>query len=713
MDEQKYYSLGTWNNEQWIEVHQGLVDGSLLGREVECCDHKDHSPTRGDFILTDAEAQTLQADARIRFINLTIARYPEIYNATEDDLTADVKNLPYNRYDSSVENWQNWYNGGTFGTGWSQSSPASSTLGRASSQLLRMGQYNNPWNQPYTDTYGAASPTYSEIDSISDNPVQKGAGEHVDVIVADNGSWIVHVEFINPNRASGLNSVSPSDYIGGNPISDVGFCDVLDVCLDGPYYIDPDWFNADASRLTTRFDGTVTAEESAARLWWSDSSARSAKFANAGTTVPIFSGYTRANVHGDGGYPLGASANHGTQCASLCYGRTHGWAYNCNKWHLNLYGTYNLSRAAGGNSASIEVGFDLIKIFHQNKPINRIYGTRDPTLMSNSWGFRFNKSSSYYYYRSSTGTAYGGQFSEPEFMKYMGESGDLGRWKSEFYDSSMTVAGDELVESGVIFVVAAGNSSQTQVNPDDPEYDNHISDGASDGVYSDAGGEVFGFLATGTTNRRGFPQHIGKTESQTFAGNTTVKFPAIIVGALDDNFGTNYRERKANYSDMGNAIDLYAPADGTLAANKHRVPGNIYRQERYDNSYDNTNPQYGFADVYFNGTSAACPIACGFLATIVQYNRSWTYEDIRNWLTTSVTPQVTSVDNATAYPQFYDAARGTTASSSSWSDTNGLQGGTARVLYLADYPATTPYPGGAGFRGGFTLKKCGFRRKTE
>lgn len=54
----------------------------------------------------------------------------------------------------------------------------------------------------------------------------------------------------------------------------------------------------------------------------------------------------------------------------------------------------------------------------------------------------------------------------------MGIDGDLGRWKSEMYDNSMTQAGKELVDSGFIFVAAAGNSGQMQVNPDDPNYDN-------------------------------------------------------------------------------------------------------------------------------------------------------------------------------------------------------------------------------------------------
>ena len=665
---EKYYTLGTHSAELFDEVHDALVDGSWLGRNISCEDHKDHSPTRGEFLLTDEEAATVGEDERIHFINLTPARYPEIFNATEDDLRLDINAKDYQRYGQTVKNWQFWANNNAILGSFTEDTAAD--VGRASSQLLRCKQKRHPWISSGTNNF----------DYIDADPVQQGAGEHVDIICADNGTWIGHVEFINPNRVTFTAGapLSPQDYIGGNVLPGDGYCDVLDVVLDGPYYIDPDWFDADPdNRLETRWDGTIVPVESVARTWWGNSSQRSAQFASAGT-VTISSSYTRDGVHGSNiTHPTTATATHGTQCGSLIFGRNHGWAYNANKWHLNLYG--------GGNPGSVERGFDIQKIFHQNKPINPLYGTKDPTISSNSWGYRASKASDFYYFQSATGTAYGGSSDEPEFIRYMGADGDQGRWKSEFYDNSMTEAGKELVESGVIFVVAAGNSGQTQVNPDDPNYDNHVSDGSTDGVYNTAGGQIFfsfGFSVTGTTNRRGFPQHIGKTESQTFQGNTTVEFPAINIGALDDAF-TSGKERKVNYSDMGNAIDLYAPADGTLAATVGTYGTDV---ARFDDTYDGFT-EIACRDTRFSGTSAACPVAAGFLATVIQYNRGWTYSDLRGWIQDNVEVQ----DSA----DFYDDTRGTTAEGTEWSDRNRLQGGDARVAYLASYPITTPHPSSA------------------
>ena len=39
----------------------------------------------------------------------------------------------------------------------------------------------------------------------------------------------------------------------------------------------------------------------------------------------------------------------------------------------------------------IETGFDLQKLFHMMKPVNPEYGNKNPTLSSNSWGYRANK----------------------------------------------------------------------------------------------------------------------------------------------------------------------------------------------------------------------------------------------------------------------------------------------------------------------------------
>ena len=675
-----YYVIATYTQAQFEEVHDELCGtdtspDTIPDRAVECTDHKEHSAVRGEFLLTEDEATALQTDDRIKFINESPNRYPETYMPPSDELKADIWGEKKDRWVSPYNNYQAWTSEIQAIT--SNFSNAEPTINRTTA-LYRMQTKQNPWKTSATDEYT----------TITAKVQQQGAGEHVDVICADNGTWIAHTEFINKGVD---NAVNPIDYKPGNVLDRSGYCDVLDVVLDGPYYIDPDWFNADPdNRLETRWDGTVVPTETAAHNWWRDSSQRSGAFSGFGNIL-VSTGYTRNLVHGSP-TTLAYDADHGTQCASLIYGRTHGWAYNCNKWHLNLYGS-------GYNVGSIEIGFDVQKIFHTYKPINPIFGTRDPTISSNSWGYRAsNKSGSYYYFRDDGATAYGGSSAEPNFISYLGARGDGGRWKSEMYDNSLTQAGDELTEAGVIFVAAAGNSNQPQYNPDHPNYDNRISNNNTNTFYQDTFTE-FGFSVTGSTNRRGFPQHIGKTESQTFQGNTTVKFPAINVGCLNDAMTNSYdQDRKVDYSDCGNAIDFFAPGDGTLAA----CPNGTYGvdTERSDDTYPDLTILSGCRDTRFSGTSAACPVGAGFMAIVMQYNRSWTYEELRNWIETSIEEQPSA--------DMYEGTEVTTSGGNWSSDYDALQGASRRVLYAATIPINTPYPADFKMEGPLTLSSGSF-----
>ena len=68
---------------------------------------------------------------------------------------------------------------------------------------------------------------------------QLGDGTGVDAIVSDDGFWIAHPEFCTT-------ADDPVGWSTGNALTwsgistTPGTCGVLDVVLDGPYYIDPD-----------------------------------------------------------------------------------------------------------------------------------------------------------------------------------------------------------------------------------------------------------------------------------------------------------------------------------------------------------------------------------------------------------------------------------------------------------------------------------------
>ena len=670
MAEEKYYIINAISEDAFDTLHEYLTTTvsveNIPDRAVICENYTLQSPTRGTYLLTDDEKAEVEKRPEVEYINIDVAKYPEM-QIPADQLRCDI--IPqFDRYDNAVapaiggppyaEGVKNFFRYGT------NPNELSANSARATSQLLRMRQKTHPWAGQSNST------------ELIDMPRQRGSGKDVDVVVGDNGSWIGHPEFMDGadcGTTSPFNStypgINPKNMIQGNVLSkrdgrDAGnavapLCNVLDMVLDSPYYIDPDWFNADpGNRLETRWDGTVVPVETVARAWWGNSTQRSAQFANIGTvTVTPF--YTRDRAHGSNSVAPG-DGTHGTQCASLTFGRTHGWAYNANKWVIDAYGSAFLG---------FEQYFDIMKIFHVNKPVNPTLGTQDPTISSNSWGFRVSTRTSGVSNFRGTDYSFTTNSNATNNYRIIRTTGD-GRVKHYPKPNSLFTASNECADAGVILVMAAGNDSQQQVLPDHPNWDNfHWS--ASGATIEDTNQVELGsyFNAFASVNRPGWPQCTGPTGDG--------RFKAINIGALDDDFGEGIigsQDNKAFYSDCGPAVDCYAPANGTLAAASPNDSTSIV--PRFDNTYPGMTADSGSAeDTYFNGTSAACPVACGFLATVLEHNRAWDWSNIKDFIKNTVesqTPETMFIGGDYADP--YDVG---------WLDTRSLAGSSPIVLYDA------------------------------
>ena len=635
-DDKKAYSIKCYTKDDWVFIHEELEkDGSLEDNipdpSIVCPDKKEHSDTRATYMLTDAEAEDLRKHEKVQWVCIDYDVYPGNYSPDPRDIVAGVRR--FGRFDKTVSNYRAW-NTAPSTPPTSQAGIGASDKNRTGYQILRHTQKENPWDATSTGLTG------SDHIIIETEPKQLGDGTGVDAIVSDDGFWIAHPEFVTT-------ADDPVGWSTGNALTwsgistTPGTCAVLDVVLDGPYYIDPDWFNADPSnRLEQRWDGTTVPQESVARAWWSDSSQRSVGFSTIGTTSGISGSYTRASCNGTNSAKPTNSSDHGTQCAGQVFGKNYGSAYNCNKWVINGIGGSN----AGINGSQ----FDVQKLFHLYKPnydrhsaiTGKQNDDKNPTTSSNSWGYRsstIHSTGAYYWYRPSatdgsvTGTSY---TTEPAFFDLLGAYGDSSRCKGEMVDSSVTAAGDELAEAGVIFIAAAGNSNQTQVAPGDLDFNNYWSTSSQgDSVSLESATHFeFGLTCYNTINRRGWPQALGKTTSGISTAGT--EYACINIGALDDQIissglggnTTDYKEKKVSYSDMGTSIDCYGAADDTLTADG--------RASNLTYPHPETYTGLGFVpyDVDFGGTSSACPTCAGWITTKLQYNRGWTWRDVKSWL---------------------------------------------------------------------------------
>jgi len=684
-DVKKRYVVGCYNALDWEDIHKELMkDGSLEDNipsdSIDCINDHIHSPTRGTYLLTPSEVADLKKHSKVEYVVIDTEYYPGTYAIFPGDLidsnSPNSKTFRYTNAEKCYRNFENVI----------PTTPTAAEINRSGYQIRRCMQKNNPW-------YGSSDTTI-----INDRSQYYGDGTDVDVVVCDTQGWFGHPEFCN-NTGNG-----PTSYTGGNVLdsnfstySATGYCDILDMVLDGPYYLDPDWFEANggphpdnntSSRLMTRWDGTVVPKESDARNWWQNQNLRSAKFRSGGShafsgiSISGGTGYTRDRCNGSNTTRVinpNGTFSHGCKCMAVSYGKTHGWAFNANKWFINNIGNSNTGIAAA---------WEIQQIFHRHKPLRASDITKNPTVSTNSWGYRATRrSSGYWWYRTglanaANGSWTGGLFDAddssntmPKFMRHLGEEGDGKRFKGEMVPSTLTTALDDCINEGVIVVVAAGNSGQKQVKIDHPDYNNYWST-SSTGTISDTH-VAFGYNHYNTVNRPGYPQQGGKNAS---AGITN---RVINVGALDDEDAaaggsTSGQERIVDYSDRGNAIDCYAPADDTLAATSTLSTYSGTNVNTTEADYPETYSQYDSSnlgapqDNDFGGTSAACPVAAGLIATKMQYERDWTVENVKNWL-----GSLDTVDST----EFFVGTETVGANDSGWDDINKPEHTSPKVIY--------------------------------
>ena len=671
----KVYVVTCVNASDWNEIHDYIINENEIdgipNRKIECTDDCKSSDRMASYEMSAAEAEQLKAHPKVASVHLDPDYYQGTFKGAVDRVTSTT-----NRYGSNVKI------GRDFSSSFFPTTPGSSLLSRTGASIYRHQQQDDPWD-------GIADSTILDA-----NPSYRGDGTDVDVIVCDESGWYGHIEFVKTG------SGEPTHFTGENALKSgfatsatTGVCGVLDCILDLPYYLDPDWFEADSStRLMERWDGTTVPVESWARDWWNynSTSKRSSKYVSSsagGTatgnddfgTVTISSSYTRAASNGSNTAQHTGGGFHATPCMSQAYGKTHGWAFNANKWHMSIIWSTG--------AVSVSSCFKILKIFHQCKPNRSSDNTKNPTVTSHSWGRSRYLSNSYYYWRTAgdgTGGVSYNSGTRPAFL----DNFNYGNRQTAFVNPSYSesVLGKAVIDAGVIFVGASGNDNMQMVLDGHANYNNYDINNSSATLADALVGDIYG--RTSMTNRPGFPVDIGYDSS----GATDV-FRAFNIGALDAIKSDTTEEQKATYSNMGNGIDCYGIGNDSLSAVDDNSSGTKYN--RYDANYsiDSVNSDNS-QDREFNGTSSACPVVAGLFATKLQNNRTWTWSDIKSWLANQVTDQSDS-----SFPAGTEA---TSATDTNWNSNRNLQGGLRKIVWDAASPDPDPdpdpgpSPGGSG-----------------
>lgn len=563
----------------WEEIHNYIINENEIdgipNRKIDCINDQTYSVRTSIYSMSPEEADILRTHPKIETVELNPEKYPQ---APSQAIARYGKNVGFNKpqlvaaLDSETTTHVNGVR-----SNWSH--------------LFA----DSPSSEPFKGV-GITSTTFHQTDveySLT--------GKNIDAVIIDSGVAHLHPEFLK----------------------DDGTYRVKDLILDGPYKVDPEYFETNGYTYTKVVDGVnlgVGIATTAARTWWSNSAARSAQFSALGT-VSIDSRYDVPHVATKTSNPNSNQLidGHGTACASQIGGKSFGLAFECNLWNIRI--------ALGGVGGYLDssVALNACTIFHNAKKISQ-NNDPDPTITNNSYGYTSSTSNSSgvsytHNYRGST-ISYTGSgsvttipasaggcrnnkyFSYNNGFSSLAGYGGSGEYTPTGSGVSTDAAAESAIAAGVIVAAAAGNQNQKLADATDVDFDNW---------YSSAGNYI---------HRLGAVQ-------KGFSGTYTRKAGTIRVGALDCSVepagsrqgATPYSIRKVCYSNCGPMITIWAPGEMTMAAGYYGGYEDFQRQ-------DNTN----FYDTWFNGTSAATPNAVSLICLYLQSNRKANQLDVINWL---------------------------------------------------------------------------------
>jgi len=359
---------------------------------------------------------------------------------------------------------------------------------------------------------------------------------------------------------------------------------------------------------------------------------------------------------------------HGSHVAGTAAGNNFGAAFEANIWSIACIDREDIGFTDPSD------GFDYIKVWHKNKPINPQTGRRNPTIVNGSWGFveLVQWSGGATYNVSFRGTTYSSVNVEASstFLPavYWMQSATYGSTSYYVFTSSFATSQAKANEifndpdcKDIIFVFAAGNSGTGNGKQDITtgfDYNNTF----SSATYVLGSGGVFdqGLGASSLHyNRPGTPSitHFGQPDAP------------IIVGALDSSIDTTAgfsSERKASFSNTGPAIDVWAGGKAILSP-----WSSGFKDPRNRN----------FHNQYLAGTSMATPNVSGVLALYLQSYPSADRVAVRQWIETQGTVGVGNYlrDTYNHAPQGQSVGAGTSVDY--WKNPFELRGAAHNVLY--------------------------------
>lgn len=309
--------------------------------------------------------------------------------------------------------------------------------------------------------------------------------------------------------------------------------------------------------------------------------------------------------------------SHGSHCAGTVAGRTQGWARDAQIYSVKVSGLEGSGDS--GTGISVNDCFDVIKLWHRNKPIDPKTGVKRPTVVNASWGYGGNRS----------GTPSSGVF--------RGNTWNWADWGSSNNNAWANV--------GVVPVLGLSRRINVRVASVDADLQECLDEGI---IFCIAAGNSYYYIDTASGPHYDDTCNFGSGQEFLFRGSSPYSENAFMVGNIDYTY-TNNLEQKAESSCGGPGVNIYAPGTEIISVGSTDNGGTSALYTQYGGPNSPLDSNYKLMKI--SGTSMASPQVAGIIACVLEANPAMTPAQVKTYMEANAKQDLINTDKTT--PQTY------------------------------------------------------------